>query len=149
LESTPEVTRVSIGFENNKRNLPWPVDKASVTGSFGRRKIEGTTLIEDNAGVTIATNTGAAVKAVFEGTVTAVVDISGSTTVIIKHGKYFTTYQNLTGVTVSKNTEVKMGQVIGKAGMNMDDEGEIIFLVTKYTTALVYENPEAWLKPRN
>jgi septal ring factor EnvC (AmiA/AmiB activator) len=149
LESTPEVTRVSIGFENNKRNLPWPVDKASVTASFGRRKIEGTTLIEDNAGVTIATNTGAPVKAVFEGTVTAVVDISGSTTVIIKHGKYFTTYQNLTGVSVSKGTEVKMGQVIGKAGMNMDDEGEIIFLVTKYTTALVYENPEAWLKARN
>ena len=43
LESTPEVTRVSVGFENNRRNLPWPVDKAVVTSGYGKKKIEGTT----------------------------------------------------------------------------------------------------------
>lgn len=146
LENTPEVTRVSIGFENNKRNLPWPVDRASVTSSFGRKKIEGTTLFEDNIGITIATQAGAPVKAVYEGVVTAISDVSGSPTVTIKHGKYFTTYHNVSGVTVSKGTEVKTGQVIGRAGTNLDDEGEIIFVVTREAN---FENPELWLKSRN
>ena len=146
LENTPEVTRVSIGFENNKRNLPWPVDRASVTSPFGRRKIEGTTLFEDNIGITIATQAGAPVKAVYEGVVTAVSDVSGSPTVTIKHGQYFTTYHNVSGVSVSKGTEVKTGQVIGRAGTNLDDEGEIIFVVTREAN---FENPELWLKSKN
>ena len=41
LENTPEVTKVSVGFENNRGNLPWPVDKATITSSFGRQNIEG------------------------------------------------------------------------------------------------------------
>jgi septal ring factor EnvC (AmiA/AmiB activator) len=146
LESTPEVTRVSVGFENNRRNLPWPVDKASVTSSFGRKKIEGTTLIEDNIGLTLGVQTGASVKAVFEGIVSSIYDVAGSQTVTIKHGKYFTTYYNLTSVSVSKGTEVKMGQVIGRAGDNDDGEGEILFVVNNEAK---FENPELWLKPKN
>ena len=75
LESTPEVTKVSMNFEQNKRNLPWPVDKGTISSPFGRRKIEGTSLFEDNSGVTIATVAGSNVKAVFEGVVSAVYDI--------------------------------------------------------------------------
>ncbi len=146
LESTPEVTRVSVGFENNRRNLPWPVDKASVNSSFGRKKIEGTTLIEDNIGLTLGVQSGATVKAVFEGIVSSIYDVAGSQTVTIKHGKYFTTYYNLTSVSVSKGTEVKMGQVIGRAGENDDGEGEILFVVNNEAK---FENPELWLKPKN
>jgi len=145
LESTPEVTRVSMGFENNRRNLPWPVDKANVTSGFGKKKIEGTTLVEDNIGLTIATQEGIAVKAVFEGIVSSIYDVAGSQTVTIKHGKYFTTYYNLTGVTVSKGKEVKMGQVIGKAGVNDDGDGEILFVVNNEATFI---DPQLWLKSR-
>lgn len=145
LESTPEVTRVSVGFENNRRNLPWPVDKASVTSGFGKKKIEGTTLVEDNIGLTIATQEGIAVKAVFEGIVSSIYDVAGSQTVTIKHGKYFTTYYNLTGVNVSKGKEVKMGQVIGKAGVNDDGDGEILFVVNNEATFI---DPQLWLKSR-
>lgn len=145
LESTPEVTRVSVGFENNRRNLPWPVDKASVTSGFGKKKIEGTTLIEDNIGLTIGTQEGIAVKAVFEGIVSSIYDVAGSQTVTIKHGKYFTTYYNLTGVSVSKNQQVKMGQVIGKAGVNDDGDGEILFVVNNEATFI---DPQLWLKSK-
>ena len=62
LENTPEVTKVSVGFENNRGNLPWPVDKGTVTSSFGRQRIEGTKIDEDNSGITIQTVPGAAVK---------------------------------------------------------------------------------------
>ncbi len=143
LENTPEVTKVSVGFENNKGNLPWPVDKASVVSSFGKQKIEGTSLIEDNIGLTIQTNAGVNVKAVFEGIVTTVYDIAGSQTVTIKHGKYFTTYYNLSSVNVSKGTVVQMGQLLGKAGVNDDGNGEIMFVVNIES---IFVNPEIWLK---
>ena len=143
LESTPEVTRVSVGFENNKNNLPWPVEKARITSGFGRRPIEGTTLYEDNIGVYMATASGSSVKAVFEGIVSSVYDIAGGATVTIKHGKYFTTYNNLASVSVSKGQEVKMGQVIGKAGTNEDGDGEILFVVNIESR---FVDPEAWLK---
>ena len=143
LENTPEVTKVSVGFENNRGSLPWPVDKASVTAGFGKQKIEGTSLIEDNIGVTIQTNAGASVKAVFEGVVTSIYDVAGSQTITIKHGKYFTTYYNLSVVNVAKGNAVQTGQVIGKAGVNDDGEGEIMFVVNIEST---FVNPEIWLK---
>lgn len=143
LENTPEVTKVSVGFENNRGNLPWPVDKATITSSFGRQRIEGTKIEEDNGGITIQTESGAAVKAVFEGVVTTVYDVAGSQTVTIKHGKYFTTYFNMSSVSVSKGTKVNMGQVIGRAGENFDGEGEIVFMVNE---ELRFVNPELWLK---
>ena len=145
LENTPEVTRVSVGFENNRGNLPWPVDRATVTAGFGRQKIEGTSIIEDNIGLTIQTVSGSNVKAVFDGTVTTVYDVAGSQTVTIKHGKYFTTYYNLSSVNVSKGTAVKMGQAIGKAAQNDDGDGEIIFVVNVESK---FVNPEDWLKNR-
>jgi septal ring factor EnvC (AmiA/AmiB activator) len=145
LENTPEVTKVSVGFENNRGNLPWPVDRASVTSGFGKQQIEGTKLIEDNIGITIQTTSGAAVKAVFEGVVTTVYDVAGSQTVTIKHGKYFTTYYNLSSVNVSKGSNVSMGQVIGRAADNDDGDGEIIFVVNIEST---FVNPEIWLKNR-
>lgn len=145
LENTPEVTKVSVGFENNRGNLPWPVERGTVTSGFGRNKIEGTTIIEDNIGITIQTVSGANVKAVFEGIVTTVYDVAGSQTVTIKHGKYFTTYYNLGSVNVSKGASVSMGQVIGKAAQNDDGDGEIIFVVNVESN---FVNPESWLKNR-
>ena len=145
LESTPEVTRVSVGFENNRRNLPWPVDAAMVTSGFGRRPIEGTTLFEENIGITIATQQGAAVKSVFEGVVKSVFDVAGSMAVTIQHGKYFTTYYNLSSASVSKGSQVYMGQVIGKAGVNDDGDGEIMFVVNNEST---FVDPQGWLKSR-
>lgn len=145
LENTPEVTKVSVGFENNRGNLPWPVDKATVTAGFGRQKIEGTSIIEDNIGLTIQTVPGTNVKAVFDGTVTTVYDVAGSQAVTIKHGKYFTTYYNLSTVNVSKGATVKMGQAIGKAAQNDDGDGEIIFVVNIESK---FVDPEDWLKNR-
>ena len=145
LENTPEVTKVSVGFENNRGNLPWPVERGTVTSGFGRNKIEGTSIIEDNIGITIQTVSGANVKSVFEGVVTTVYDVAGSQTVTIKHGKYFTTYYNLSSVNVSKGATVSMGQVIGRAAQNDDGDGEIIFVVNVESN---FVNPESWLKNR-
>lgn len=145
LENSPEVTRVSLGFENNRRALPWPVDKSMIVSGFGRKKIEGTTLFEDNIGITLETTPGSNVKAIYDGIVSSVFDIAGEPAIIIKHGKYFTTYQNLASVTVSKGQEVKTGQVIGKAGTNEDGDGQILFVVSIESK---FVDPELWLKQR-
>ena len=50
--------------------------------------------------------------------------------VTIRHGKYFTTYSNLSSVTVSKGDMVKTSQQIGKAGSNeAGNAGQIDFIL--------------------
>ncbi|MBX2920742.1 MAG: peptidoglycan DD-metalloendopeptidase family protein [Chitinophagaceae bacterium] len=151
LEDTPEVTAVSVGFENNRRKLPWPVSKGIITGKFGTQKIEGTRITEDNIGIYIQTDIGASVKAVYEGTVSSVHNFGDGSAVTIRHGKYLTTYYNLTGVNVGKNQDVKLGDVIGKAGESEDEDGigKVLFVVTMVVGSNPkYLNPEEWIKPR-
>lgn len=151
LENTPEVTAVSLGFENNRRKLPWPVAKGNITGPFGRHKIEGTRLFEDNIGVYIQTSIGAPIKAVYEGTISSVHSFGAVSAVTIRHGKYLTTYYNLTGITVNKGDDVKLGQVIGKAAESEDESGigKVLFVVTVVVgNNPKYLDPEDWIKPR-
>ncbi|MCC6287173.1 MAG: peptidoglycan DD-metalloendopeptidase family protein [Chitinophagaceae bacterium] len=151
LENTPEVTAVSMGFENNRRKLPWPVSKGEITGQFGRQRIEGTTLYEDNIGIYIQTDIGASVKAVYEGTVSSVHNFGEVSAVTIRHGKYLTTYYNLTSITVSKGQDVKLGQGIGKAAESEDEDGigKVLFVVNVVVgDKPKYLNPEDWIKPR-
>lgn len=113
---------LNSSFVANRAKLPWPVDNGVLTLRFGPNKIENTLLTFDNPGLTIATPAaGAPVKAVFDGEVSGVYNIGDGMVVTIRHGKYFTTYSNLSSVSVAKGAQVKTGQVIGKTGR--DDEG--------------------------
>ncbi|HMU45243.1 MAG TPA: peptidoglycan DD-metalloendopeptidase family protein [Chitinophagaceae bacterium] len=132
-------------FELNKGKLPWPVDNGVLTLRFGPNKIDNTLLTFDNPGITIATpSAGNFVKAVFDGEVSSVFNIGDGMVVTIRHGKYFTTYSNLSSVSVSKGMEVKTGQVIGKAGR--DDEGvggQVDFILMIETRNI---DPQPWLR---
>jgi len=96
-------------------------------------------------GITIATpSAGSNVKAVFEGEVRGVYNLGDGMAVTIRHGKYFTTYSNLSSVTVAKGAMVKTGQLIGKTGK--DDEGnggQIDFIMTMETKKI---DPQGWLR---
>lgn len=131
-------------FEQNKGRLPWPVDNGFVSVHFGPYTIEGTKLKDNNPGVTIATpNAGGTVKAVFDGEVAAIHNYGDGVAVVIRHGKYFTSYSNLSGVTVSKGASVKTGQVIGKVGEAQDgDGGQVDFMLMIESKNV---NPEQWL----
>ena len=65
--------------------------------------------------------------------------------VVIRHGKYITTYSNLSAVNVSKGATVTTGQVIGRAGEA--DDGTVGGMVN---FMLMIENknvnPAAWLR---
>lgn len=137
--------KLNAGFENNRMKLPWPVDQGYVCIHFGSYQIGDTKLRGDNPGITICTpQPGINVKAVFEGEVVSVFNIGDSKSVMIRHGKYFTVYSNLSSVSVSKGASVSTGQSIGKVAV--DDEGgeggKLEFLLMVENKKL---NPEQWL----
>ena len=135
--------KLNTGFEGNRGRLPWPVDNGFVSIRFGAYNIEGTLLKGDNPGITISTQTGNAVKSVFDGEVVGVYNLGDGMAVTVRHGRYFTTYSNLTAVNVSKDATVKTGQMIGKAGRDEDGNGGQIDFILMIETKNV--NPEPWL----
>ncbi|MBX2934821.1 MAG: peptidoglycan DD-metalloendopeptidase family protein [Ferruginibacter sp.] len=146
---TPESILLNAGnielnenFIKNKGNLPWPVDKGVPILHFGRNVLPNKTQLDITC-VTIATDIGSNVKSVFDGVVSNIVFIEDMQVVIIQHGKYFTTYSNLSSVQVQRGQNVKTGQVIGKAGANLDGIGSIDFFINDEKNDI---DPEKWLK---
>ncbi|HRF18946.1 MAG TPA: peptidoglycan DD-metalloendopeptidase family protein, partial [Chitinophagaceae bacterium] len=136
---------LNSSFAANRAKLPWPVDNGVVTLRFGSNKIENTLLTFDNPGITISTpSTGVAVKAVFDGEVSGVYNLGDGMVVTIRHGKYFTTYSNLSGVTVTKGSVVKTGQQIGKAGKDDEGSGGQVDFILMIETKNV--DPLPWLR---
>lgn len=136
---------LNSSFAANRAKLPWPVDNGVVTLRFGSNKIENTLLTFDNPGITISTpSPGVAVKAVFDGEVSGVYNLGDGMVVTIRHGKYFTTYSNLSGVTVTKGSVVKTGQQIGKAGKDDEGSGGQVDFILMIETKNV--DPMPWLR---
>jgi septal ring factor EnvC (AmiA/AmiB activator) len=143
-EKTPEGLIVSENFEKNRGKLPWPVESGHISIPFGPYSVEGLKGITSNSpGITIETQVGSAVKAIFDGEVSTVFNIEGSSAVLIKIGKFFISYSNLGSVNVTKGEKVKVGQLLGKAGENTDGTGEIQLVLMDEKRNL---NPEQWLR---
>jgi septal ring factor EnvC (AmiA/AmiB activator) len=143
-EKTPEGLIVSENFEKNRGKLPWPVESGHISIPFGPYSVEGLKGITSNSpGITIETQVGSAVKAIFDGEVSTVFNIEGSSAVLIKIGKFFISYSNLGAVNVAKGEKVRVGQLLGKAGENTDGNGEIQLVLMDEKRNL---NPEQWLR---
>ncbi len=146
LETTEEGREASILFENNKGNLPWPVDRGNVYIHFGVENIPGTKLNRKSDGIELALPKGSSVKSVANGVIKYTGDINGDLTVFIQHGKYFSTYTHLSSINVSKDQEVRAGTLLGKSGINLDGEGALLFMINNEKGA--FFDPESWLKNR-
>ena len=139
-----ENTALNTSFEKNRGSLPWPLDRGIVLMHYGSNSLPSGTIMEVTS-VTISSEIGSIVKAVFDGTVTAVKPIEDMIVVIIQHGRYFTTYSNLSGVTVQKGQSIKTGQSLGRVAANFDGVGAIDFYISNETSNY---DPEKWLKRR-
>lgn len=146
LESTEKTLTQSLDFEKNRGNLPWPVTGGFISGAYGVQSIPGTTLKEVNDGIEItATGGNITVKSVASGTVSVV--ISDETyAVIVRHGKYFTTYSNLKDVAVQKGDEVKAGTILGHMATGMSNVPTVFFMVTDSQGNPL--NPMTWIMNR-
>jgi murein hydrolase activator len=142
LDADPEAKEISTNFEQAKGSLPWP-SSGVVSMGFGKRKYEGLDVYVDNPGITVETSIGETVKVVFDGEVSAVINVGPVQAVIIRHGKYFTTYSNLESVNVSKGQQVKRGQTIGKV-TEVDGKGSLEFIISN--DADKNFDPEKWLR---
>lgn len=136
---------ISDNFEKNRGKLPWPVEKGHIKIGYGTYAIEDTKLKGNNPGLTLETEQGASVKAIFDGDVISVFDVDGESNVIVRHGKYFTTYGRLSSTSVSKGQKIKTGQVVGRASSNEDGNGEIEFLIMEENRKL---DPAQWIRRR-
>ena len=146
LESTPEGMEMSLNFENNRGRLPWPVSNGIVTIDFGVTNMEGTKLAQKSDCIEVSVPVGSNVRCVADGEVVSTTEVAGILVVMVKHGKYFTGYQNLSSVTVSRGQSVKAGTILGKSGIAIDGEGAIQFYLINDKG--VPQNPKPWLKSR-
>jgi murein hydrolase activator len=136
--------KLNASFENNKTKLPWPIDQGYVCVHYGPYQIEK--IKGDNPGITICTpQPGTNVKSVFDGEVISVFNIGDSKSVMIRHGKYFTVYSNLSAVSVAKGATVSTGQSIGKVAVDEEEGqgGKLEFLLMIENKKI---NPELWLR---
>jgi len=142
---TPEGQLVANNFRANKGRLPWPVEKGAVSLPYGDQPHPVyKTLTVHNSGVEISTENGANARAVFNGEVANVIVLSPvNKAVMIQHGDYFTVYQNLSSVSVSKGDKVSTKQSLGKIRTNGETGKTVLkFMILQNTT---YNNPASWL----
>jgi len=145
-ESTEEGRETSMHFEQNKGRLPWPVDRGNVFIEFGVSTVPGTKLTQKSDGIHIALPEGSVVKSIADGEVSYVGEVNGDQVVMVRHGKYFTVYQQLSSASVSVGREVKAGSTLGRSGKSIDGEGSIIFTINNERGVPL--NPDQWLRPR-
>ena len=148
LELTPEAKALGKAFEENRGRLPWPLQKAMVSETFGFHPHPHLKNISiRNDGITLKAEAGAPVRACFRGEVTAVVNIPGmQKTVIIRHGQYLTVYAHLDQTQVSKGQKVQTGQTIGRLHVRQEDgQSYLQFQLWKGTAKV---NPLPWLAGR-
>jgi len=145
---TPEAKALALKFEQNKGKLPWPVKSGLVVRRFGKQAhptLQGITIT--SSGLHIATDKGTTAQSVFNGKVLAIqVLTGGKKAILIQHGNYITTYNNLETLTVNKGDTVTTGQVLGKIFTNkVTGKTTLIFVLHKETQR---QNPSSWLLKR-
>jgi len=142
LLSTPEAAKLAADFTGNRGRLPWPVASGSITQGYGQYTYGKGVKVSSN-GLTIRTAAGAAVRAVFDGVVSTVFQMQNQYAVIVRHGNYFTVYQNLKSVSVSKNQKVTVKQTIGTVAVDpTEGTSDLHFEIWQGTSPI---NPSSWL----
>jgi murein DD-endopeptidase MepM/ murein hydrolase activator NlpD len=81
---------------------------------------------------------------VFAGEVTSVIVLSPvNKAVMVQHGDYFTVYQNLSSVFVSKGDKVSIKQSLGKIRTSGETGKTVLkFIISQNQT---YYNPASWI----
>ncbi len=146
VENNKEYILDNKNFAYNKGKLSHPVNNGVIISSFGEQNhpiYKGIKIV--NNGIDYSVNCNEPVMAVFEGIVAKILILKGSNYVlIIRHGKFYSVYQNLTNIIVNTNQKVKTSQIIGYTNCNIDDK--ISKLHFEIWEEMNKHDPEEWLK---
>lgn len=140
-----ETFKLSKNFASNKGRLPMPVTgRATIVGNFGQRKHSEWNVTTNSNGIDIRASKGASIRAVFDGEVSKVFSFAGSQTcVIVRHGEYYTFYDNVYDLFVKQGDKVKAGQALGRIYTDPDTGvAKMHFQLWHKTTKV---NPAPWL----
>ena len=132
-------------FAQNRGKLGWPVNEGVITARFGvhYHPVYKNIRLPENNGITISTNLGAEVYSVFDGVVKQIVVIPGyNQCVLIQHGKYYTFYCKLSGVSVKPRQKVRTGESIGY----LQPDGNVSTIHFQIWDGTKKQDPEKWLK---
>lgn len=146
---TPGEMELSSNFESNRGRLPWPSGQGIISGTFGEHNHPVLKRVKiKNNGVNILTDEGGIARAVFDGKVISVRNITNTNiAVIIKHGEYFSVYSNLIRAFVKRGDQVATKQDIGVIYTDVgDNKTELHFEIWKGKSLL---NPSYWLAGKN
>ena len=142
---TPTELTLSGKFSENQGKLPWPSDRGVITSSFGEHAHPTMPAIKiENNGIDITTDKGVKARAVYEGTVSAVVSIPGAhKAIIVRHGEFLSVYANLEDVLVKMGDKLSVKQELGAVVTSREDGKTILhFEIWKGATKL---NPSKWI----
>ena len=140
---------VILGFTSEKRIESAQITLGAVAPTIIHAReaeefLVGKTLTEENIGIEITSSGKTYARSVFKGEVTAISAISGSNmTVIIRHGKYLTVYNNLVNVKVKKGDIVELKQIIGDVFSDPGSNNNCILKYMKFEQN--YPGPELWI----
>jgi septal ring factor EnvC (AmiA/AmiB activator) len=137
----------SDNFKANKGKLPWPVESGFISLGYGDQAHPVyKTLVIHNSGLEFSTVSGANARAVFGGIVISVQVISPvNKLVMLQHGDFFTIYQNLSSVNVSKGDNISIKQTLGKIKTNGEGKTILKFIINQNNN---YLNPKSWLSSK-
>ena len=145
-ELTPEMKLIGENFADNKGRLPWPVEKGLITSQFGLQKHPVLAYVtEDNIGIEITSFDKTIVRSIFKGQVVRVFPISGANmSVIIRHGKYLSVYNNLINVKVKTGDMVETKQEIAEVFCDIENGSKSIlkFYIFEEKEKI---DPELWI----
>jgi septal ring factor EnvC (AmiA/AmiB activator) len=148
-EMTPDQKLIGENFSDNKGLLPWPVEKGIITGHFGVQNHPVLKYVtEDNIGIEITSSGETPVRSIFKGEVSRVFAINGTNmAIIIRHGKYFSVYQNIVNVKVKSGQKVDTREEIGKVfwETGSTDNAVLKLMIFEDKDKL---NPELWLSKK-
>ena len=145
---SPEARALAAKFELNKGELPWPIEEGLITRRFGQQPhptFPGITI--NSTGLHMVTRRGKSAAAIFDGNILNVLVTSeGRKNVLIQHGNYISSYNNLDKLYVRKGDVVKTGEKIGQIFTDkVSGKTTLIFVLYKNTTKL---NPSSWILKR-
>ena len=147
-QTTVEKSIIGKNFEANKGRLPSPVSNGSITEKYGKNAhptLAG--VYTNNNGIDITCSGNSKARSIFEGVVSAVINVNGAgKVVIIKHGDYRSVYSNLQEIVVKVGDKVNIKQNIGTimldGGLYSVLHFEIHFIAGSSTQSL---NPSLWI----
>ena len=145
---SPEAKALAARFDLNKGKLPWPLLNGIIVRKFGVQPHPVFPGISINSpGVHFATSKGAEAQSIFDGEVfNVLIGSGGKKNILIKHGNYITSYNNLENAYVQKGDLVKIGQPLGKIFTDkINGKTTLIFVLLKNTIKL---NPASWMLKR-